>query len=273
MARRYPGLVPIAILAMAACGGATAKTGSDGGTRDATHVSASSSGSRPPSSSSTSTGLSSSSSSTESSSSSASQTGSATSGSSSSGASSSSSETASTSTSPAKDWGLGDVGSMCAPPDGGLPCTPGVVDCGGAPCDLSTGTCTSYGPEWACYQQGVVGAGYPGPSCDEAADCAADEVCCLAGSNVPGLSCQKLNATNECPSTFTYGGPPQPAIAYAQVCRSDNECPSGKCAIWNCSGGGAGWLADAGTYLHYPEDAFEACSNPVPSRPTLCTAP
>jgi hypothetical protein len=50
------------------------------------------------------------------------------------------------------------------------------------------------------------------------------------------FSCQAL-VDNACPRA---------ALASAQACRSDNECPSGSCQLWDCAG-----------------DMVEACTNPL----------
>jgi hypothetical protein len=113
-------------------------------------------------------------------------------------------------------------------PTGGHPSTPGAVDCNGT---NATGTlnCTPASSE-ACCAMGSTQGTCESPStttcsgtgqyffqCDEAADCASGEVCCLNGNM---FSCAASCS-------------PQ-----AQSCRLNSECgQSAECVVQDCNNG------------------------------------
>jgi hypothetical protein len=117
-------------------------------------------------------------------------------------------------------------GFNCDPPEGGPPCDPGHVPCGGSSCPTSTSFCcqTLTGLAGTCDQTGSTCTQGASLHCDEAADCDAG-VCCLSPIGAAGAT---VTATCQatCPSgTF-------------QLCRSNRECLSGQpCIAQTCLGG------------------------------------
>jgi hypothetical protein len=131
----------------------------------------------------------------------------------------------------------GDQPGSCSPPADGLACSPGEVECAnGTMCPVSGAgqCCESMTAGAACQTLGTECDGSL-ITCNEAADCGPGEICCISatGTTTATVSCQP--------------GPTCPAggLAYAQICRSNNECPGGSCSLWNCEG-----------------TTIEACSNP-----------
>jgi hypothetical protein len=117
--------------------------------------------------------------------------------------------------------------SNCAPPDGGLPCDPGQVSCGGSPCPTSTSFCceTVTGSSGTCDQIGAT-CTQSEVHCDEGADCDGS-VCCLAIA-VSFATSVKATCHATCP-TGTY-----------RLCRSNTECGAGQsCIPQTCLGGGS----------------------------------
>ncbi|MGH7270761.1 MAG: hypothetical protein ACREJ3_10050 [Polyangiaceae bacterium] len=125
------------------------------------------------------------------------------------------------STNPGGDAGTGTIDAGPPPPppipvpDGGAPSDPGSVECGGAPCSVSTMYC--------CVNQGDGGTGTcetPNTgcagtkiACNEASDCNGG-VCCETPGGVGILGPTQCSATPTCPAgTFQF-----------QVCRTDGEC-------------------------------------------------
>jgi hypothetical protein len=109
-------------------------------------------------------------------------------------------------------------GSSCAPPDGGLPCDPGHVSCGGSPCPTSTSFCceTSTGASATCDQTGTT-CTQSEVHCDESADCDGG-VCCMSIA-VSFVTTVKSTCQATC-ATGTY-----------QLCRSSTECGTGQSCI------------------------------------------
>jgi hypothetical protein len=145
------------------------------------------------------------------------------------------------------DASAGDTDASCQPPEGGLFCDPGKVACGDAGlCDVPTQECCQNTTN-ACIAAGGSCGGTP-IECNEAADCPAGKICCIASSSTTASS-----AAVTC-QTPVNGGCPAAVVASAQICRSNKECPSGKCSFWSCAG-----------------NTIEACTVPTPSAPGLCT--
>lgn len=124
----------------------------------------------------------------------------------------------------ADDTGSTPVG--CSPISGGLPCEANKIYCGASSCDATSQDCcvdTKTGQS-ACGAKGSCGATKAGLGCDEAADCAAGEVCCFTASGITptGAICQ----TGPC----GLGD-------FSQSCRGDAECAgSGQCVAGSCAG-------------------------------------
>jgi hypothetical protein len=140
----------------------------------------------------------------------------------------------------------GDTDASCRPPEGGSPCTPGVVSCGKAAdaaltCNVPTTQCCEGNASGvnACQDAGAVCPMGPTIQCNEAADCTGGKICCLlAMSTSPASTSVTCQAPVDglCPGT---------GAALVQVCRSSAECASGVCAFWDCDG-----------------NTIEACYNP-----------
>jgi hypothetical protein len=147
--------------------------------------------------------------------------------------------TPSASTSSGFNPGQGDLGSECAPPDGGLPCTPGFLACGSdLSCSLPGSSCCQVGAVQTCQPATAPCANAVLFACNEAADCTAGQACCLAANDEEwAVSCETL-VGGKCPSA---------AEGSAQICRSSNECAAGDCRSFTC---------DA--------TIVQACSNPIP---------
>jgi hypothetical protein len=126
----------------------------------------------------------------------------------------------------------GDTGPgnpACDVPTGGLPCDPGNVTCSGAgsSCAISTSYCCENlaGSTGTCSQSGSSCSQSDSLECDETADCNGG-VCCMAIS--VGLLGTTVTAT--CKPSCSNGE--------FELCRSNTECPSGKCTPQSCISGG-----------------------------------
>jgi hypothetical protein len=114
-------------------------------------------------------------------------------------------------------------------PDGGFACTPGKLSCGTATCDTPSQECcygTGSGSSETCVTSGGTCAGNV-QECAEKSDCPDGEICCLKVTDTSGdftITCQ---AGTTCPA----GG-----LANAQICTTNAECSTGKCAVYNCMG-------------------------------------
>jgi hypothetical protein len=113
----------------------------------------------------------------------------------------------------------------CTPISGGLPCDAHKIYCGASNCDGATEDCcvdTTNGTS-SCAPKGTCPTDKAGLGCDEAADCAAGEVCCFtaSGTTPTGSLCQ----TGPCGLG-----------EFSQTCRSDAECNSGSCGTGSCGG-------------------------------------
>ena len=195
----------------------------------------------------------------------------------------------SSSTAPAKDAGHDagppfhfDLDAACTPmPGAGATCDIGHVGCGDASCSVfateagpAQECCSGGGPGGLaiCVPQGgtckvtVDGGGLAIESCNTSFDCAPNKMCCLyvlsIAPPIGETACQTVTDaggyTCACDKTdagqYTCAGNPVGPLAplvTAQVCKSDNECPSGACHIYCC----------AGTTIY-------ACADPLPS---LCS--
>ncbi len=124
-----------------------------------------------------------------------------------------------------RDGPVVDSGT-CIPPEGGPPCTPGMIICGGdAACAVPRNFCCQENGSETCQSEDAACAG-AATYCNEEGDCPPGQACCLAiPVSANGItSCQKL-VNGACPSAM---------FGSAQVCRSDKECPAGKCQFWSC---------------------------------------
>jgi len=147
---------------------------------------------------------------------------------------------------PASDAAAGDKGTECVVPDGGNLCTPGTVSCGDAQCGVPAEVCCDSDTE-SCQAASAACTGTP-IACDEAADCPAGNICCILSTSTTKSSARVFcQPGSVCPVI-------KGAIAAAQICRSNNECPSHSCQFWDCLG-----------------NVIESCVNPVPNSPMLCT--
>jgi hypothetical protein len=139
--------------------------------------------------------------------------------------------------------------TSCHPPEGGLPCDPGVVSCGGASCTTSSQFCCVGGAQGGA---GDVCSPFNGASCpssalavacDEAADCSG-ALCCEqeVGLGVAGPT----QCMASCPS------------GWFQACKSHSECNShgdagglNRCVLQTCTqppgllGGGSSVTVEA----------------------------
>ena len=116
--------------------------------------------------------------------------------------------------------------ATCTPLSGGLPCDPGKIFCGSKSCDAKSEDCCvdTHTGSATCAPKGTCsGSTTAGLGCDEAADCAAGEVCCFTASGVTptGSLCQ----TGPCPLGD-----------FSQSCRGTEECAAGNCVEGSCSG-------------------------------------
>lgn len=113
------------------------------------------------------------------------------------------------------------------------PADPGHVACGAGACAVMLAICCEQADADTCQSSSASCKGGVVASCDEAANCPMNQVCCVTGTGPAGLetSCQ--------PSC--QGGSPQ-------SCRASAECGGGPgaCVAWRCAGsvvatcGGAG---------------------------------
>jgi hypothetical protein len=117
-----------------------------------------------------------------------------------------------------------DAGS-CHPIEGGLPCSPGRVDCADANCSLPAQECCDDDSQETCEAVGAQCSAVV-ITCDETADCADGSLCCVMAPvpNSGTISCQP--------------GPhcPTGAFASTQVCKTNAECASssGVCTLYKC---------------------------------------
>jgi hypothetical protein len=130
------------------------------------------------------------------------------------------------------NYAAGDAPDACAPPTGGDKCTPGTVNCGGdagPSCEISSGKqcCQIAGSPDTCQAAGATCSGGAIITCNEAADCTDNQICCLNVTSETGagtVGCQ------EGPTCSKGEG-----IAYTQICRSNAECTTGKCGFYKCT--------------------------------------
>jgi hypothetical protein len=124
-----------------------------------------------------------------------------------------------------QEGGLQEGGVHCDPPDGGAPCDPGSVPCGGKDCPTSTSFCceTATGSSGTCDMNGAF-CTQSSVHCNESADCDGG-VCCMTLS-IGFTTTVTSTCRASCP-TGTY-----------QLCHSNNECGSGKpCIVQTCVSG------------------------------------
>jgi hypothetical protein len=143
--------------------------------------------------------------------------------------------------------------SSCIAPEGGAPCDPGLVSCGGASCTTVSEFCCVGGGTGATPDICAAFNGASCPSsalvvaCDEAADCS-NAVCCeeIVGLGVSGPT----QCMTSCPS------------GWFQVCRSDTECGGGgdggtnRCIVQTCT-------QPAGLLTPGSSVTVEACAVPA----------
>ena len=131
---------------------------------------------------------------------------------------------ASTSTGPLTD--THDAGP-CVGPDGGAACDPGNVECNNAQCAVPNHECCNgSGTSQSCLAVTATCGGNK-QACDEKSDCPDGQLCCLMVTTISGdfsISCQ---TGTTCPT----GG-----FASAQICKTNAECSTGACSIYNCQG-------------------------------------
>jgi len=121
----------------------------------------------------------------------------------------------------------GDMGSECVPPAGGSTCTPGTISCGsGSGVSVPANQCCHTSTGWETQTGGATCSGNL-LTCNEAADCTGNKICCLLVTDTAG------DGTTSCQDGPTC--PPGSNIASAQICRSNNECESGKCSLYTCT--------------------------------------
>lgn len=116
-------------------------------------------------------------------------------------------------------------GPVCDPPDGGLPCDPGHVQCAGSTCATATTFCceTSTGSSGMC-DPAKATCTQSESHCDEALDCDGG-VCCMS-ITISFATTVKSTCQATCP-TGSY-----------QLCRSNTECGAGKaCVVQTCISG------------------------------------
>jgi hypothetical protein len=143
----------------------------------------------------------------------------------------------------ARSVDAGNVDAACMPPEGGATCTPGFVACGDAACAVPANLCCETASTSMC-QVGDAACNGTHVECEEKTDCKNGRICCLSlateDNTTAVTSCQ---AGPTCPTA---------AVASAQLCRSNAECPNGQCQFWIC-----------------PLRVLESCTNP---NPTFCMA-
>jgi hypothetical protein len=143
----------------------------------------------------------------------------------------------------------GGAASSCVRPEGGLPCDPGLVGCGGESCSTASSFCCVGGAEGGAGDicSPFNGASCPGSAltiaCDETADCTGS-VCCeeIVSLGVAGPT----QCMASCPS------------GWFQVCKTDTECGDGhdagrlnRCVVQTCTepsglfGGGSSVTVEA----------------------------
>jgi hypothetical protein len=87
-------------------------------------------------------------------------------------------------------------------------------------------------------------------ACNDTWDCPTGQICCLyvlsVAPPVAHTACQAPDAGYTCNGSM--------GDVQAQICKSDNECPSGACHIYSCLG-----------------DTIYSCANPLASLCTLVT--
>jgi hypothetical protein len=136
------------------------------------------------------------------------------------------------------DGGSPEAGS-CVVPEGGAPCDPGHVVCDNAPCavpaNFCCGTAGNGGFTETCETAGTSCGGLSA-ACDETADCAGGQICCLVATSFTSanLACQT--------GTSCSGG-----LFSIQVCRTSAECESGSgpCIPQQCTLGGGSVTIEA----------------------------
>jgi len=129
--------------------------------------------------------------------------------------------------------------AACMPPEGGAACTPGIVQCGDAACGVPLNLCCESATSSVCEATDAACDAIRA-ECEEKADCESGKICCLSLSTV-----DNTKAVASCQSGPTC---PSAAVASAQLCRSDAECPGGTCRFWIC-----------------PQRVLESCTNPSPT--------
>ena len=127
---------------------------------------------------------------------------------------------------PPLDSGTAEPGADARAPDANTadgsggesrPPEPGIVACGATPCDLSASVCcvdrAATRPSQCVDAASLCPTGFFRLACDEAADCASGETCCLRrflqGGGVSDVSCRA-------------------SCVGATLCASINDCPAGK---------------------------------------------
>jgi hypothetical protein len=150
-----------------------------------------------------------------------------------------------------------EVDAGCVAIPGAPPCNPGIVECGGTQCPVPANECCEgggLGGSSVCVTENATcaatadGGGVSTVTCDETADCAADQICCLYVLSIsPPVSQTACQAV----TTSEAGCSPTKGLVRAQICKTDAECASGACHVYDCLG-----------------TQIIACENPLAS---LCT--
>jgi hypothetical protein len=116
--------------------------------------------------------------------------------------------------------------SSCQPPQGGSPCDPGLVGCGGSSCTTSSQYCCvagggDGGPGGTClaYNNSSCPNGALTLGCDETSDCAS------------GVCCEQSVALGVAGSTQCMSSCPS---GWFQICKSNTECGGGSSGGGNC---------------------------------------
>jgi hypothetical protein len=136
------------------------------------------------------------------------------------------------------DPGAGDQPGSCMTPSGAPACTPGHVECSQTTSCPTPAVCCAKTSGGECASSAGDCHGGTVLACEEAGDCPQGQACCGSLSQSGAETTCKALVGGMCPAVNM-------GIS-VQVCRSDNECPSGKCSIYNCQG----------------QNSVEACNNP-----------
>ncbi len=132
----------------------------------------------------------------------------------------------------AGDAGGGEASSVdawvCTPPEAGLPCDPGVIDCPGEKgmtCQVAAGlVCCQQAFMYSCVLPDASASSCDNGTraCDETADCPAGDQCW-------GM----VNTGGDRFDTVCSKG--QPPGGQFQLCKSNSDCASSKCTVQHCS--------------------------------------